>query len=288
MRTSLTFVSSFFHVYDAGIDIHSCAKGVPELKTIEWRIQRFLEIANTGVKICLYVCPRIEPHIHPYIDDLSNVHLVVFEGGLQTTFVSECLHQFQHTYGLPIDRDNDKDTEAYMTLMNSKIQFVADAIERNPFHSTHFAWMDFNLSHVFKNDTDSTLRYIAWLGAQTQFKNTCLVFPGCWNRDVMEQQMHTIVEKIQWRFCGGFFLGDAQSIMQFYYLIQKAFPRFMEEYHTLVWEVNIWAWMEHVYQGADTDVEEWKPTWYYADHDDNIVCALPHDIVFEDGIGKPK
>jgi hypothetical protein len=52
-------------------------------------------------------------------------------------------------YSLPSARNEGKDIDGYLMVINSKTEFMCDAIEKNPWKSTHFAWIDFNISHVF-------------------------------------------------------------------------------------------------------------------------------------------
>ena len=62
-------------------------------------------------------------------------------------------------------------------------------------------------------------------------------------------------------------MGDKQSILDFYDLYVEHAPRFFKETGKLVWEVNIWAWLE-----SNT---LWKPTWYLADHNDTMLVNIP-------------
>jgi hypothetical protein len=89
-----------------------------------------------------------------------------------------------------------------------------------------------------------------------------LTIPGCWGK-LPSDDVARAFDFIHWRFCGGFFLGDRDSIVQFYDLYREYFVEFLKESHRLVWEVNFWAWLE-----ATCD---WKPNWYLAEHDDSIL-----------------
>lgn len=51
-----------------------------------------------------------------------------------------------------INASGFKDTPNYITMINSKIDLVCKAIERNPFSSTHFAWIDFGIFHIARKD----------------------------------------------------------------------------------------------------------------------------------------
>jgi hypothetical protein len=92
--------------------------------------------------------------------------------------------------------------------------------------------------------------------------------PGCWDK-LPAGEVGQIMNGVYWRFCGGFMLGDASSIINFYHLYNEFFPIFMRTHKKLVWEVNFWGWLE-----ANTD---WNPRWYSADHNDSII-KTPLDI----------
>ena len=59
-------------------------------------------------------------------------------------------------------------------------------------------------------------------------------------------------------------------------MYREHYPRFLHEQKKLVWEVNIWAWLE-----ANTD---WRPDWYSADHNDRILHLPDHFFVKEETI----
>jgi hypothetical protein len=69
---------------------------------------------------------------------------------------------------------------------------------------------------------------------------------------------------VNWRFCGGFFVGDRQSILDFHAAHQVAY----RDLPHLTWEVNTWA-------RADIP----GLTWYHADHTDRIVRIPPEFMV---------
>ena len=141
---------------------------------------------------------------------------------------------------------------------------MADAIRKNPFGTTHFAWIDFNISHVLFNKAPS-LSYLKALGQRT-FAPKMFAIPGCWDHKYDNVNIGHVTECIFWRFCGGFFIGDAESILHFDALYKTKYPEFLTAYNKLVWEVNFWAWLE-----VNSD---WAPEWYAAGHDDTIITNL--------------
>lgn len=242
----ITFVTSFFHIYDQEYDTN---------KTVEWRVERFREIASSGIKICLYVSAE---QIHLIPREYTNVHIIESP----KLFVEAICEKMD--LQLPQQRSILKDTAKYMYVINSKTDLMTDAIQRNAWESTHFAWIDFNISHVFL-DKERTLRFLKDLD-QYELPKTCMLVPGCWSKYDNINIGH-VTECIFWRFCGGFFLGDKASILRFGTLYTTKFPEFIETTRRLVWEVNFWAWLE-----VNSD---WKPQWYSADHNDTILTNLP-------------
>jgi hypothetical protein len=164
------------------------------------------------------------------------------------------------TWDLPNCRNNAKDTTEYILLINSKSEFLKKAIDVNPWESTHFAWIDFSISYVFK-EKEKTLEYLRLL-AYREYLSTCLIVPGIWNK-LSTENIDSVFDFVNWRFCGGFLLGDRDSVVHFYDLYRQYFSEFLKESHRLVWEVNFWAWLE-----AKCN---WNPTWFLASHDDTIL-----------------
>jgi len=176
---------------------------------------------------------------------------------LENTFAFKSCESLE--FSLPNNKNDAKDTVKYMIMQHSKIEFLNDAIKENPWKSTHFAWIDFSIFYIF-NNVEPVSKYLYTL-SRRQYLSQILVIPGCWN-SINNKQTDTILNSICWRFCGGFFLGDSDSIMNFFKLYKNHFKNFITEQKKLVWEVNFWAWLE-----ANTD---WKPYWYSADHNDSI------------------
>ena len=149
--------------------------------------------------------------------------------------------------GLPLVRTSTKDTRAYLCLMNAKLELVHRAMSSGKHSTTHYAWIDAGIGHIL-NTPMETLRALA----ETPLRKEGIWIPGCPDRAF--QGWDTIC----WRFCGGFFVGDPQSLERFYALARDELPRMPK----LSWEVNLWAYME---------TKGFAPTWYAADHDDSML-----------------
>ena len=255
-----TFVTSFFYIYEKEYD--------PK-KTIPWRIERFREIAATGIKLCIYVCPNLEKYIKELESDFPDNVRCMKTMEIQDTIIAKMVREHGE-YGLPEKRSENKDVADYLIIINSKTEFMTHAMEENPWKSTHFAWIDFNISHVFF-DKERSLRFLKYLGSRTWFEDSFFVIPGCWDKWSGEHIGH-INDVIHWRFCGGFFMGDTASIRRFHALYMEHFPLFLAENHKLVWEVNFWAWLETRTDWLSVyETEHGRKTWYKADHNDTII-----------------
>lgn len=200
-------------------------------RSMEARIAFFRQLQSSGIKLHLFVSPEY-------------AHL----GG--EVVALEDLEAYRTApAGLPATRNADHDTRNFLILMNAKTELVARAMAVGT--TTHYAWIDFNVCHVFR-DVPRTLRYLAMLG-ETRLKDRCLLLPGCWG-------LGTFTDRVNWRFCGGFFVGDRESLLAFHAAHQAA-------YHALphlTWEVNTWARAEIP-----------AMTWYPADHNDSLVRIPP-------------
>ena len=263
--TNTTFVTSFSDVYrDKQF----------EDKTVQWRVDKFLEIAKTGIQIYLFLDVDEKQKEINQIYECENVHIERFE--FSKLIVYEKLQGLEYT--LPNQRNEHKDTENFMIMINSKAEFLKKAIQKNHWNSTHFAWIDFSISYVFK-EKEQTLEYLRIL-SKRPLNNQCLVIPGCWNKKGMISTNESIINSIYWRFCGGFLLGDAKSVSKLYELYEDHFVDFVKYNKKLVWEVNFWAWLE-----VNTI---WCPTWYSADHNDSIlnIPANFYSILLDDNLKK--
>jgi hypothetical protein len=284
-NSNITFVSAFIKVYDEPF----------QNKDVAWRLGKFRIIAETGIQLYIYVSPEYQDAVQEFIQEFPNVKIGKIMS-IEDTFVSQVVDQINNEnmtnecvgvpvvslpqcnrscetivpiVSLPNARNQEKDTKKYILLQNAKAEFVYDATIHNPWSSTHFAWIDFNVAHVFKNNK-STQEFLSTLSKRT-LASSFLTIPGCWPKIA---NIDTILNNIHWRFCGGFFLGDKESIVKLYNLYQEYWPQFIEKHRKLVWEVNFWAYLEYIqskeYIQSEFTVPDWTPAWFNSDHNDTI------------------
>jgi len=254
MISNITFVTSYIKIYEDDYDI---------TKTFEKRLELFLKLADTGIYICIFISPEFEEIFTRICEKYKNIKLVDIYTKDKLRF-SNSFFPEADTYDIPNKRSNIKDTKFYMYLMNSKIDFVKKTIDVNPFSTDYFGWFDFSLPYIFKY-IENSIEQIKII-SQRNYINSFLTIPGCWNYIVND--IDCIKNNICWRFCGGFFLGDKNSLINFYNLSINNFSKFLSITKTILWEVNYWAWLE-----SNTD---FKPLWYLGDHDDSIINIPEH------------
>jgi hypothetical protein len=246
---TVTFVSAFMDLKDGRL--------TPDLAR-EW-FQQFAVLASTTIPLHCFLSRSLEPLKETYLQSFPNVKIDYIE--LQDLQMYKSIKQCK--YQLPQIRYELKDTEAFMITQNAKPEFVRKSILQNPFGSTHYAWIDFRICHVFRSP-ETTLQWLRDLGTTIALKPTLCLFPGCWAKGMHHYEL---LRKVNWRFCGGFFIGDAVSMLQFADLALVEVPKLVAKYGVLPWEVNLWHYLE-----LETS---WKPSWIPADHNDSIVQVPP-------------
>ena len=229
---NVTYVTAF-------LDLHEDRS---KDKSFDTCFAHFQYLINANIPIVVFLSRRFLDRIHPS----EMITIVPIE--------LEELETYKETTSnvLPLHRTDYHDTKHFMILMNSKIEFVRKAMDIVP--SSHYAWIDFSIAHVLrKNESAAFLHMVS----KSSLKR-CLLFPGCLEKN---NGYSHVYDAVHWRFCGGFFIGDTQSLTAMYDLYRKEYRHIVQ--HCNLWEVNVWSILEHDY-GC-------KPTWYYAGHDDSII-----------------
>jgi hypothetical protein len=163
---------------------------------------------------------------------------------------------------MPQNRNPEKDTKDFILSGHTKHQFIKEVAEKNPFQTTHFMWMDMDIPKIFHTKNE-TLQYLREL-SRHYLAPSFITFPGCWPK-LEKSKIRDVLDSVHWRFCGGFILGDKESMFSFCNLYEECIIQFWNTYNSLVWDFNVWAWMEIEYE------DRWSPSWYKADHNDSIV-----------------
>jgi hypothetical protein len=156
---------------------------------------------------------------------------------------------------LPSGANPQKDTQKYLALMNTKIEFIWYAVHFCPNYTT-YTWIDFGILKIIQDRT-TFINKLKTIESSTFQKIT---IPGCW-----EYGRPFNVDTIHWRFCGGIIIIPKEYVDRFYQHSKNVLIDFCtSSMYKLTWEVNIWTVIEFC---AEKDSIQ----WYSADHNDSIV-----------------
>lgn len=234
-------------------------------KTVQERLRHFHRLASSGITLWVYVSPVLLPLMHDARKAYPNI-VAVKPVELASLPTVALIRSFPDL-ALPPTLTTNKDTREFLELMLAKIDFVHLAMASRP-DASHLAWIDFNIAHVFDSSADA-LRALLRL-QRRKLPQPLLVFPAIWDRGT-SIDLSSLLRAVNWRFAGGFFIGDRTSLEQWYRLHLDALRLFLNQTQALTWEVNFWAWLEDVYPNV------FHPTVYVADHDNSLV-RVPDEV----------
>jgi len=257
MKNTVTFVTSYLKIYESEYD---------ETKSFEKRLELFMKIVELDINICLFTSPEFEDIFNKISEKYPNLKVLQVLTIEDSEFF-KIGNQNTDLLVLPESRSKIKDHINYMFLMNAKIEYVKKTIDANPFNTSIFSWFDFSMPYVFKNIDESLLK-IKRLSSKNYINQPFLTMPGCWVNKT--HNIDLLINCISWRFCGNFFMGDKQSLTNFYNVSVSHFNEFLHLIKKLVWEVNYWAWLES--RGYI------DPIWYPADHNDSVI-NIPKSVL---------
>jgi len=206
-------------------------------------IELFEKIGNSGIPIILFTDPSLVSKF-PSITVIG-IPLETFE-----------LYSIAMKYNgdLPLHR-RPKDTKEFLSLMNTKIEFIKKAAELS--NDDTFMWMDIGILKIVKNKD----RFINKLKNIKKCKN--ITIPGYWG---FGRPVSNDIKNM--RFCGRFFIIPRNHINAFYNHSRHVLNDFCNTPHyKLTWETNIWYIIEYC---AAKDIID----WYFTENDESIVLNL--------------
>jgi len=228
---------------------------IPNLET---QLEHFKKLVDAHVPLVVYVCQEYLPAVQSLCSDIS--HIQVHQAELEDTWTYyACL---PWNTKLPSVRNETKDTFRFLTLINAKAEFVALCVKQNPFNTSNFAWIDFNVFHIIR-DISKAIEHLQRL-CTTDIVSDQFISPGCW------QIKHGWDgNRVCWRYCGGFALGSATTFTNLFDLYKAHMIEYFTKSNCISWEVNVWAYLESAYPS------QFKTDWYSGDHNDTLL-NVPH------------
>lgn len=232
---TLTYVTAFLNINNCDVNQY---------------FPYFEQLAKSGIPLVLFMDENYKEFGEYIIQIYSNVKIIKY-----ITKNDLYVNQFIKNKELPSIRNEKKDTSDYLSLMNNKIYFVEEAMKTNIYSTNTFAWIDFRIFHVFSNDYEQLYNKLYELSIRN-YEEKSIYFPG--NLEVKKN----IVDSINWRFLGGFFILDKNSIIN----LTNETSKLVSNMNRISWEVNIWAILEY------NNIFNFG--WYFADHNNLLILNL--------------
>lgn len=250
----ILFNDSYTTFVTALIDLNESR---PDGKALNNYLNHFQNLADTNLSLHVFISSSFE---EKFKQRYSNYKNIFYE-----TLNLEDLDVYKELLDVEFSRpsviiENSKQTTNYNIVQHSKIEFVKRAIDKNKFNNKQFAWIDFGIDYVIKDKNSyKNLFDIKALSDE-------IVFPT-----VLQRSLHKSEDfnNINWRFAGGFFIGNKESLINFYNLYRKEFKNIIREKKILTWEVNLWAYFE--------EFHFLKFKEYKSNHND-LILQLPKEF----------
>ena len=189
-------------------------------------IDKYLSLAKEFIlklpyPLIIYVNDGVEdePYIYEFImkerreNNLSHKTRIIIEPFKNTYFYAHIdkIAELQKKYTI-INGDTKHETPHYIVLNNNKFHFLENAIELNPFLSTHFVWLDFGINHVAKN-SDRINEWITEI--PDKIKQLCI------NPYIEKREPKEFFQFIYHHTAGGLFSGSCNNMKRYIELFKK-------------------------------------------------------------------
>jgi hypothetical protein len=199
------------------------------------RVEEFKKLARTGIRLHVFVSRSVLPAIPSF----PNVFVELLELEELTLFQNMASAHGTSPYTLPCPASGTAlhDSAAYLLLKNAKPEIVVRAIDSGKWPGCkQFAWIDFSIGHVVRDWDVFTAVLVR--NAQSSFQPDKVYIAGCsWALGTNANQLW---DAVNWRYCGGFFLGDVPSLRD----MAARTRTYASSHAKLTWEVNVWHALE--------------------------------------------
>lgn len=166
-----------------------------------------------------------------------------------------------YTGNLPTARNIQKDTKEYISLMNSKVEFISKASHLSIDET--FIWVDFDFMRCIKHP-EIVLKKLHQINDKTY---DTIVIPG------FNEHSSYSTNEINSHFYGTFFIMPKRFIEPFLQHSKNVFGDFCKlPQYNICWEPNIWCIIE-IFAMRDS------MTWYFADKNDTLITNLDSVIL---------
>lgn len=237
----------------AYINIESLESGKRE-QTFDIYKERGQKLINIPIKKIIFIDSR-------YIDYFtSNIYTKLIATRFEDLDIYKYYNYIRTNNDITILSPNsNKDTTLFHLIQIAKTEFVKKAIELESNEYSIYAWVDFGISKIFKNDDEFISSIVKLPTLIKNIKPNSIRIAGCWPLD--NTYIYDFM-RVNWFFCGGFFIGYRDILLEFERLVKLELKHLLECDKRLIFEVNIWfrLWRKG-FHNLD---------WYHADHNSSM------------------
>lgn len=243
-KSNCTFVTALYNIHTPDTRTHA---------GLEKRFDLLKRLFSLNISIIAFM----DPEYHPLFDTKEYPNVMVIYRPLESfLFWNMCKNP---SLILPSTRNTGKDTLEFLSLMNTKIEFVKEALSYCT--TPVLAWIDGSIFHIIHDEE----RVKNALEKDANISENLIKIPGPVQLSSNSTPFHVLANHIQWKFCGGYFQGTRDGIENFYKKSLETLRKWTSNGY-LTWEVNIWVDM------WDENKEEDKIfQWVYGDHNDSML-----------------
>lgn len=217
-------------------------------------IYHFYDLAASGIPITVFT---EEKYVSKFRIFGSNVNVIT--APLETFELYNIGKNYERD--LPANRNLQKDTKEYLSLMNTKIEFIHKASQTSDDET--FIWIDFDILKYIRNQ----LLIVEKLKKLDKKQFDKIIIPGFTNHPSGS------TNEINSHFYGSFFIMPKRFIEDFLQHSKNVFSDFCKfDQYNICWETNIWCIIQIFAMGDNI-------TWYFADKNDTLITNLDHVIL---------
>lgn len=220
--TLFTFVTAYFELNASQTDVY---------------FHHFKQLVSLGFPILLFLDSKLEYRKHELEE--QNVRIEIMDWN------DFPINQFRITHNIeaPLTRPHQlsevKDTELYMTLMNTKPYFLLKASHICTFET--YVWIDFGILKLI-----SDLEHVRSNFTKLKQYSTIVIPGGFHNKGILTDEQ--LMKSTCWRFLGGIVICPQLCVQSFFESTFHELTQLVLK-GKITWELNIWANVESKYPG---------------------------------------
>ncbi|XP_052075472.1 protein HtrL-like [Mytilus californianus] len=173
-------------------------------------------------------------NIHTIVIPFSQLEYAKYRNKIEETLSSEEFKKDNKMLDHPEAYSAD-----YIILMSNKLSFMKEAVEKDPFHTSHFFWIDAGYGHGNRTFFPTATKY--WEPKNLlKLKNKITYIKLYENPDAFKgYELEIYKEQAAPVLNGAFFGGDKEAIIEYYHLYDSVFKEYLFTHNIVDDDQNI-------------------------------------------------